>query len=628
MSTVDITKNFDDTANDTQNDADSSKEPSAKRQRAANREYITFKSFSSFTEAQELVQQGFDELKWAYHKATEATQSTDHKVYYKCSFNSCSVRLQLRLDSESLDTTILISDEQHIHEPVIKRIGISEKVKELISLYYKDGITLPGDILRKMHRENIEDQPTIKQLRNYLVQYKKKSFGTPSLSIPEVVELCKKHSTVPGIDEPNKVFVGKTFFLYGDEHPWPEPDLPGAKKKGPRPKMRILFTCRYLLEHVIRATHVAEDTTYKLTWQGFPVFMAGTTDANKSYHPFGLAICTEETHYDHKFFFTAIKEVTFNTLGFTFVPTILLADAAPEITNEFTEAYDEPVLRVVCWIHVLRNCKVHLKNNKSKNAIVVDIMQIQLSRTATIFHAATSLFLVKWEMHQEFCAYIKDQWFDHNSGWYEGYVPGIPSQDNALESTNLQVKHDTNRERLSVGKFFDIMIDKTVYFWGFRSNPLNTANPKPFAFSPTITLDTYTRAYWWLRSETSLKEKTICGIKYHFIPSSKSGSTILSSEFLQQYIESHSACNWETFDDFAKMEASVHRLIIDREDWMKSRCSCPFFHKNYNCKHIIGVCKRLKCQGVVIPDEAKSVEFGKKRGRGTPKHASRALIID
>ena len=51
MSTVDITKNFDDTANDTQNDADSSKEPSAKRQRAANREYITFKSFSSFTEA-------------------------------------------------------------------------------------------------------------------------------------------------------------------------------------------------------------------------------------------------------------------------------------------------------------------------------------------------------------------------------------------------------------------------------------------------------------------------------------------------------------------------------------------------------------------------------------------------
>lgn len=215
-----------------------------------------------------------------------------------------------------------------------------------------------------------------------------------------------------------------------------------------------------------------------------------------------------------------------------------------------------------------------------------------------------------------------------HSGWYEGYAPGIPSQDNALESTNLQVKHDTNRERLSVGKFFDIMIDKTVYFWGFRSNPLNTANPKPFAFSPTITLDTYTRAYWWLRSETSLKEKTICGIKYHFIPSSKSGSTILSSEFLQQYIESHSACNWETFDDFAKMEASVHRLIIDREDWMKSRCSCPFFHNNYNCKHIIGVCKRLKCQGVVIPDEAKSVEFGKKRGRGRPKHASRALIID
>lgn len=71
---------------------------------------------------------------------------------------------------------------------------------------------------------------------------------------------------------------------------------------------------------------------------------------------------------------------------------------------------------------------------------------LQLSRTTSIFGASFSLFLTKWARHTEFCCYFKKQWLDNRSIWYEDYAPSIPSHDNTLESTNLQVKHDTSRD--------------------------------------------------------------------------------------------------------------------------------------------------------------------------------------
>ena len=49
------------------------------------------------------------------------------------------------------------------------------------------------------------------------------------------------------------------------------------------------------------------DATYKLVFEGFPVMTVGTVDKNKSFHPFGLAVCSDEQQDDFRFLFNSIK---------------------------------------------------------------------------------------------------------------------------------------------------------------------------------------------------------------------------------------------------------------------------------------------------------------------------------
>ena len=54
-------------------------------------------------------------------------------------------------------------------------------------------------------------------------------------------------------------------------------------------------------------------------------------------------------------------------------------------------------------------------------------------------------------------------------------------------------------------------------------------------------------------------------------------------------------------------------------------CTCPPYCKCYMCKHIIGVCLRMKIATQALPTAAKAIELGRKRKRGRPAHALLAL---
>lgn len=55
------------------------------------------------------------------------------------------------------------------------------------------------------------------------------------------------------------------------------------------PYFRFMLSTKYLLSLVSDCKIVHADATYKLIWQGFPVLIVGTTDRDKSFHPFALA---------------------------------------------------------------------------------------------------------------------------------------------------------------------------------------------------------------------------------------------------------------------------------------------------------------------------------------------------
>mgnify|MGYP002790673476 FL=1 len=57
--------------------------------------------------------------------------------------------------------------------------------------------------------------------------------------------------------------------------------------------------------------HIHADATYKLTWQGFPILVCGTTDSNRKFHPFGITVCTNEKTEDFKFMFRSLIDGNF-----------------------------------------------------------------------------------------------------------------------------------------------------------------------------------------------------------------------------------------------------------------------------------------------------------------------------
>ena len=111
---------------------------------------------------------------------------------------------------------------------------------------------------------------------------------------------------------------------------------------------------------------IAADATHKLNWQNYPIFLAGTTDKSKQFHPFGIMVSKQETA---DFFFNAIKTNIKTIYNKDYEPKILLADAAGAITNGFKKTFGDPQKRIVCWAHVIRNVDKYLKpinNDKSE----------------------------------------------------------------------------------------------------------------------------------------------------------------------------------------------------------------------------------------------------------------------
>ena len=62
-------------------------------------------------------------------------------------------------------------------------------------------------------------------------------------------------------------------------------------------------------------------------------------DKTKAFHPFGLAITSDEQEDDFEFLFRAIK-LACESCSINYEPTILIADSAAAITNGFQRAYN------------------------------------------------------------------------------------------------------------------------------------------------------------------------------------------------------------------------------------------------------------------------------------------------
>jgi len=232
------------------------------------------------------------------------------------------------------------------------------------------------------------------------------------------------------------------------------------------------------------------------------VLIVGTSDQDRAFHPFGLALCYSEKESDFEFMFRSIKDGVAKIFGTDYKHTILMADGADAITNGFEKVFGADFDRLMCYFHVTKNVDTHLRSidAKTRKEIRGDIETLQLSPDKVTFTKATELFISKWkpiDSVRTFIEYFEKQWIVHLPNWYEGSCLFRPSTNNSLEATNSTIKKEhTLRERLPLAQFLQIAISKILPSWSSARDPKNK-NCKPFALSPSKSLELWTKSYQW-----------------------------------------------------------------------------------------------------------------------------------
>ncbi|CAF1398921.1 unnamed protein product [Rotaria magnacalcarata] len=256
----------------------------------------------------------------------------------------------------------------------------------------------------------------------------------------------------------------------------------------------VFFTTKKLISQTPLTTLLKVDATYKLTWNELPLLVFGSSDADRHFHPFAIALVSnDEDSICYKDLFNQLQLISTQENNRPFYINFIMADGAPGIRKAQKDLFPG-AKRLMCWAHVIRKCHEHRKLvPKDKwNQIDLDIHDLQLSFSDSLFQCGASLLMKKWSsdtLIKQFQEYFYDQWIIKLPLWrekYEGAGINIPSTNNGCESLNGKIKQQyTLRNELHLSSFLS-KIEQMLHDWSTNSL-LNDFVTKP-SISTTLEL--------------------------------------------------------------------------------------------------------------------------------------------
>lgn len=395
-----------------------------------------------------------------YSKDSTKITSEGMKTYYRCKAvpkknGFCPAKRMLFQPNTSKEFQIFSATCDHDHSMVPntqkKRLDISDEMKEEITSLYSFQMK-PRQIinyLKKQQTEAVkyvgETIPNKSQLQYILKKYRKEKCPE-IITIGELSKWCEEHSSVP--TDSNETFV--LDYEQSDEE----------ENEG-NLFFRFVLSTKNLIQKFASLDKFCVDATYKLNWLGCPLFVVGTVDQGKIFHPLCFAVCSSESTEDYKFIFKTISDTVEKLTKSKFEPTVMIADGADAIRNAFYSVFPSAKIDIMCWAHVIRNVNKQTFRGgvKAKNAVLNDLRILQLSCSEEIFERNSKLFLKKWmKKEPDFVKYFNKQWLGVHKNWYEGAAEYTPSTNNGLEAFNGVIKSNyTFRNRLKFAEFIDVM---------------------------------------------------------------------------------------------------------------------------------------------------------------------------
>lgn len=483
---------------------------------------------------------------------------------------------------------------------------------EFITDLFKCGTTKVADVIRHIEYARTENglfacevTPKKRQIE-YLLRKFRNAEVPPMVKLGDLNEWCEQNSTPP-LDV-NQAFVIDSKFSSHEE------DL----------SFGFTISTLALLKKLSDQETICVDATYKLNWHGFPLVVVGTVDRAKRFHPVLYACCSHERSQDYKFVFESAKKAIKQHLNKDFKPKVLIADGADAIRNAFYESFESAELDIMCFAHVIRNCRKRpfvSKNNKQ--LILDDIRKTQHASNRTIFNMMTTLFCDKWrEIETDFVTYFEKEWLGVHCNWFEGAAQYTPSTNNGLESHNAVIKKKiTLRRRLPMNQFLACMLematDIAIQF---------SKNEHVMEIQPAIKKLLYEKASIMIKENfKSFKAKQSNSNATIFsIPS----SACASENATIAYFKTIKKTTWKSFDEFIIYgHQQFYVLSFSSSNWKsESTCTCTGFFKQNICKHIIAI--GIQLGAVELPESANSVAIAPTRRKaGRPKTTTNALRL-
>ncbi|CAF0902265.1 unnamed protein product [Didymodactylos carnosus] len=200
----------------------------------------------------------------------------------------------------------------------------------------------------------------------------------------------------------------------------------------------IFMTTRRLLSASSKSTYLQVDGTYKLNWNDFPLLICGTSDSQRHFHPYGIALVnSDEAATCYIELFKTLKWSVPLVTHQAYVVNYAMCDGSKGLTSAQQQEFPA-ALRPMCWPHVIRRCRAHrtLVPKDKWDELDRDICFIQLCCNEYLFDIASNLLIQKESDKQlhAFKEYFKKEWIDKLKYWFEGAALRHPLTNNGLEN--------------------------------------------------------------------------------------------------------------------------------------------------------------------------------------------------
>lgn len=233
------------------------------------------------------------------------------KYSFKCSnyrkYPSCSFEIQIIVPDDDQESVTVMSKNAHEHREEEKNptTRLPSPLRESVSKYIQCGLSEP-QITAALQRDHPQSSPARSQLKN-LVNYERRKDRPSIFSVYDLRQWCEQHQHG---DLLHSTYI--PFYTVTDID-----------------NVFVFFTTKQLFQQIRCTSYLQVDATYKITWNDLPLLVFGSTDGNRHFKPFGIAlVSSDESSKCYEQLFTSINTLSMKEFNHSCVINQVMADGA------------------------------------------------------------------------------------------------------------------------------------------------------------------------------------------------------------------------------------------------------------------------------------------------------------